>query len=71
MSMIETHPHLRRIPGPCTGPDSGRKFALAALLVERHPLAIACPKILRCRAVEFAVLAPIVFGLGFAIAAGI
>lgn len=44
---------------------------LAALLVERHPLAIACPKVLRSRAVELAVLAPIVFCIGFAIGAGI
>lgn len=44
--------------------------SLAALLVERHPLVIAWPRCLRSRAVELAVLAPIVFAIGFALAAG-
>lgn len=44
---------------------------MAALLLERHFLSLTWPACLRSRSVEFAVLAPIVFGLGFAFAAGI
>lgn len=44
---------------------------MATLLLERHFLTLAWPRALRSRSVEFAVLAPIVFGLGFAFAAGI
>lgn len=44
---------------------------MSALLLERHFLILAWPPALRRRSVEFAVLAPIVFGLGYALAARI
>lgn len=44
---------------------------MAAILLDRHFLHLAWPACLRSRSVEFALLAPIVFGLGFALAAGI
>lgn len=44
---------------------------MAAILLERHFLLLAWPACLRSRAVEFAVLAPIVFGVGYAITARI
>lgn len=44
---------------------------MAAILLERHFLLLAWPACLRSRAVEFAVLAPIVFGVGYALAAGL
>jgi hypothetical protein len=42
---------------------------MRALLLERHFLSLAWPPALRSRSVEFAVLAPIVFGLAYALAA--
>ena len=51
---------------PKTG---GADPRLIAILSERHFSSLAWPRCLRSRAVEFAVLAPVVFCLGFAIAA--
>lgn len=50
-------------------PEVPAKRASKDLLLERHFLILAWPPALRRRSVEFAVLAPIVFGLGYALAA--
>ncbi len=65
------HPEASAQRASVPHPEVPAQRASKDLLLERHFLALAWPARLRSRAVEFAVLAPIVFGVAYALAAGL